>query len=1155
MGRETGEATGADSRDAAIPLPIQPIGLPGRHDVAPARQLYGGLFLLTVGALPVVLLLARDGMLRALGIACGLSLAALFALFFLLSRGDREIPTALSSIGNVVSALVVGAYGYFWGPNTGFAALIALILVLLGVFTGGVRAARFNSWLVYGALALGQGAVVLLVAADVLPDRSLSPLKQPGHPMWHSLLAHGMIQVLYLGSLLAGHLFQHSYARIAAQATAATNVAIRREALLAEAQAEYHRALVAGGHGLFSGGVLGQYRLGDLVGRGGMGEVYEAAHIESGTAAAVKVLRTERLGDRDSIRRFINEVETVARVQSPYVVRIFAAGGLDERLPYIAMELLHGSDLPALLHGSGPLSAQDLRVLIAEIGQGLHAAHCAGVIHRDVSPLNLFRATSAEGGQTCWKLIDFGVAQEARPTRTDSDDPAGTLRYMAPEQLGSTPVDARADLYSFAAVLYLASTGHEPFEERGNRSSLASAVLERMPRRPTTFVDLPGELELALHIGLAKRPEDRYPSAAEMSQLLLAALDGSLPEPWHSRAVELTTCQPWDEPPAVSVALVRPERNEASSPADLPASLAAAAAPAWLFTGADDGETLTAATLSGSIGSLSNERSAVATTRTDPQSTPEQPSGPGGAPGARVDALRDKTLAINLGVLGLVGLSALGMAAIASDRVALYGAYACMVALSIIALARARWVQRAGARPTLLIWLVMFPLGAGPAYFFGMNSGFAVVLVVLLFAHGAFAGTDSVQNSLRASWPLPATVFVVYSGITALILVGILPDAGFVALRGGGSRTWEAAVEHLLIQGIYLTGFLSGHFVDNRVTEAVAKADAAAREAARKEALLDAARAELRRALTSTRDGIFSDQQIGEYRLGRLLGRGGMGEVYEARHIDTGTRAAVKLIRGDRLGDRKSVQRFVREATALSRVDSPQVARILGVGGMEGDLPHIAMEFLDGETLAALLRDRERLDPDELRRMIVDIGYGLQAVHDAGIVHRDMKPHNIMYNHDQSATAWKLVDFGVAKLLDSSVETTLQGRVGTPQYMAPEQAQGRMLDARADLYSFCLVIYRALVGRPAFSSKAYADAVKALTEGAPPAPVLPGGLSGDVAYALRLGLARRPEERFASAQELADAFAAAFAGRLPAHLRERARELLRREPWAPPETR
>jgi serine/threonine protein kinase len=331
--------------------------------------------------------------------------------------------------------------------------------------------------------------------------------------------------------------------------------------------------------------------------------------------------------------------------------------------------------------------------------------------------------------------------------------------------------------------------------------------------------------------------------------------------------------------------------------------------------------------------------------------------------------------------------------------------------------------------------------------------------------------------------------------------------------------------------------------VQARYADLVRRNEAAARSVAAEEALLASARAEIERVLAGYAGGLFTGATIGGYRVERLLGRGGMGEVYAAQR--DGARVALKIIRADRLADAAVRKRFAGEADVLRRVASPYVARVLDVGTEDDRLPYLVMELVEGVSLADQLRGGGTLGPEAVHAMVRDVARGLGDCHRAEIVHRDVKPHNLVLTTVDGAPRWKLVDFGIAQVAGAARATTGRVIVGTPAYMAPEQLAGQAADARSDLYSLCLVVFRVLAGRPAFTAARVGDA-----HARPPDLDGIAELPRDLRHVLRIGLADVPADRFASAAELEAAFAAAFAGALDDEVRLRSRALRDRDPWA-----
>jgi serine/threonine-protein kinase len=225
--------------------------------------------------------------------------------------------------------------------------------------------------------------------------------------------------------------------------------------------------------------------------------------------------------------------------------------------------------------------------------------------------------------------------------------------------------------------------------------------------------------------------------------------------------------------------------------------------------------------------------------------------------------------------------------------------------------------------------------------------------------------------------------------------------------------------------------------------------------------------------------------------------------------------------------------------------------RVLEVSGPDSVCPFIAMELLSGVDLGTQLRERPRLSLEDVADMVEQISAGLEVAHAAGVVHRDLKPQNVFRaGGAHGLVTWKILDFGVSKLLDSGeASLTAAEIIGTPQYMAPEQARGeRDVDARADIYALSAMAYRALTGEAPFRGDLHAI-LRAILEEMPEAPSARARLPEDIDLVLAIGLAKKREERFQSASELAKAFEDATRGRLSPDLRTRARMLLAAQPY------
>lgn len=258
------------------------------------------------------------------------------------------------------------------------------------------------------------------------------------------------------------------------------------------------------------------------------------------------------------------------------------------------------------------------------------------------------------------------------------------------------------------------------------------------------------------------------------------------------------------------------------------------------------------------------------------------------------------------------------------------------------------------------------------------------------------------------------------------------------------------------------------------------------------------------------------------YVIQRLIGNGGCGAVYLTTHPTLGRPVALKVLHPTIASSPKMVARFLREVALMKIVRHPSIADVYDCGTLEDGRPFYAMELLTGPGVDALLKSRVRLRPEEALDILEPVCLALQAAHEAGIVHRDIKLSNISFTFEGGQRAVKLLDFGVAKLLEpessSGGLTTIGTTIGTPAAMAPEQILGSAVDARADIYALGVLLYTMIVGTyPFYSSDPIELAAKHL-ESPPPRPsaALPVPLAID-AVVLR-AMEKSPERRFDSAK-------------------------------------
>jgi len=425
-------------------------------------------------------------------------------------------------------------------------------------------------------------------------------------------------------------------------------------------------------------------------------------------------------------------------------------------------------------------------------------------------------------------------------------------------------------------------------------------------------------------------------------------------------------------------------------------------------------------------------------------------------------------------------------------------------------------------------------------YFGALTMAPAIVLIGLHF----IGRTESV----RTAKIILAACLVMYALLAALLTAGVFRDPGVFAARHELSASTQL-IGAAFVLGAYVLGYITGVMFRRASLVAIDELAHATRVTSQREALMAELRADLERALRVGGPGRYTNQRIGLFKLGIVLGRGAMGEVYEASHVASGQAAAVKLLRRELLSDATHLARFMREAKAGGSLESEHVARVLEASSPDEPVPYIAMERLHGITLAEILRRESRLAPHALLELVKQAGEGIDAAAAAGIVHRDLKPQNLFRTEKG---IWKILDFGVATLSEDSGALTQGGVIGTPSYMAPEQAQGKRVDGRADIYALAAVTFRCLTARYPFSGTDTPTLLYAVVHKMPPRPSSIAELPSDVDACLAIALAKDPEDRFASAAAFSRALTAAFAGALEPALKRRAAALLRRHPWEEP---
>ncbi|MCC6555492.1 MAG: serine/threonine protein kinase [Polyangiaceae bacterium] len=278
---------------------------------------------------------------------------------------------------------------------------------------------------------------------------------------------------------------------------------------------------------------------------------------------------------------------------------------------------------------------------------------------------------------------------------------------------------------------------------------------------------------------------------------------------------------------------------------------------------------------------------------------------------------------------------------------------------------------------------------------------------------------------------------------------------------------------------------------------------------------------------------IGRDLLDGQFQILQKIGSGGMGAVYKAAQPAMNRMVAVKILHPKLAGRKDLVSRFRREARAMSHLTHPNTVKVLLFGELPDGSLYIVMEYLEGKNLNQMVRREGPLPVERAIPVLIQVCGALQEAHMQGIVHRDLKPENIFLSTNGGLKDYpKVLDFGLAKVTErelrpGSIMLTQEGMVfGTPEFMSPEQAQGKVLDARSDIYSLATILYEVLTGKLPFDARTPMEYIQ-MHVTKPPIPLderipgkkFPAGLGAVLAKALE----KRPEDRYASAAELAEA--------------------------------
>jgi CheY-like chemotaxis protein/tRNA A-37 threonylcarbamoyl transferase component Bud32 len=267
------------------------------------------------------------------------------------------------------------------------------------------------------------------------------------------------------------------------------------------------------------------YRIEERIGRGGMGVVYRAQHMNLQRRAAIKIIAPEFADTKGFRSRFIREARIAAALQHPNIVTVYDAGQSGQTL-YIAMQFIRGSDLAAILNEEGRLRPYRAIDVCRQVASALDAAHGMALIHRDVKPGNVL----IEGRRAY--LTDFGLTKRSGGSKsglTQAGELVGTIHYVAPEQIEAGDVDARTDVYSLACLLFHCLTGHVPFERDTDVAVIYAHLSETPPKLTDVRPELPAGLDAVIAKGLDKSPERRFQSCSDLMSAARVVIDAAGP--------------------------------------------------------------------------------------------------------------------------------------------------------------------------------------------------------------------------------------------------------------------------------------------------------------------------------------------------------------------------------------------------------------------------------------------------------------------------------------------------------------------------------------------------------------------------------------------------------------------------------------------------
>ncbi len=931
-----------------------------------------------------------------------------------------------------------------------------------------------------------------------------------------------------------------------------------------------------------------RYRVRQKLGEGGFGAVFLVEDTrpdeDSPPIVALKILDKPSHDTEDEFEaRVKREIKNARRLQNPHVVRVLDAGRTPDHVLYYTMEFCQGRALRQIIKDDGALLPPRAVRLAAQVLEGLEAAHAIEMIHRDIKPANVIVQQHPDGREQA-KLLDFGLAKVLSGTQsqelTRAGTISGTIEYMAPEQLRGSQLDARADLYSIGVMLYEMLAGARPFDRPSAQLTARAHLLEPPPplagRAP---FPIPPDLNASIFCALEKDRNKRFASAREMRDTLLHAVpearDPYAGAPRRPRAsgggggsgaapVEATviwrpagtTAAPGPggaggagSGPGAGAAggtpvgssgaqtMVRPaagappQRPPGHPPESTPPSvprMTGTSSPSMPSAGSLDASSMPTAALPASAlaaAMASHTGSRPVTAAGFPSAAGGPPAGPA-TPSQPFPIAAPGAATVTASAGGQVPTRRHSPLAGPLPAPDVPPEATCGECGDPIGSAAAAAGAAAGARHTRapfrcagcgrLLCSVHYDSQVGLCFKCGSDDrrGFTCAACGTMPAAEPFdcrlcgrthcgahftaaAGTCGTCAPARMSSSAVPALQASSSGASAVARAGVQPGRAAppcpICGRDSGASSFACDACERIVCG--------GH----------------------REAPLDLCQPCA--SAIGPVPGVAPGGLVARrYRVLGIAHRGEKSRIYNARDLATGIPVALKVLEAEAASSEKARQRFIRGAYALRRIVHRHVVQIRAAGILEDKVPFLALDWFPGVPASSLLATTGAFAPGRACAIVDQLLAGLAAVHAAAVVHRNVKPRNILLQLTDGGEVGKIVDFGLAKTVDGDepAVTSMGATVGTVAYMPPEQLRGQTLDGRADLYAAGITLYEMLTGHVPF----YADdrmqlarlimgqPVPALPEDvpAPPRPAL--------AQILARALAKTADQRFRDISEM-----------------------------------